>query len=188
VALTQSRTTNPETRPAIPLWVDSFPPSFSQPIPPTKVITMTRTVLRLSGLAMFLAAALPLLADTVAYDKYLTPADVEKVTGLKGLTQKVAGRELTFSEGTRLVLNVRFQGAKAYRLNRETPDYVQGEVAGVGEAAFSGPAGNLQYVLIFRNKDFCVRLYTYIDKSDPAKTVLTMDQLIALGKIIASRM
>ena len=149
---------------------------------------MKKTILRLSGMAIVLAAALPLFADTLAYDTFLTTADVEKVSGLKNLTRKVAGPELKFSEGTKLVLNVRFQGAKAYRLNKETADYVKGEVAGVGEEAFYGPAANPQYVLIFRNKDSCVRLYTYIDKSDPSKTVLTMDQLIALGKIIASRM
>lgn len=149
---------------------------------------MNKTIRRLSGIAIVLAAALPLRADTPAYDKYLTAADVEKVTGLKDLTRKVDGRELKFYEGTKLVLNVRFQGAKAYKLNRETPEYVKGEVAGVGEAAFFGPAVDPPYVLIFRNKDSCVRVYTYLEKSDPAKTVLTMDQLIALGKIIASRM
>jgi hypothetical protein len=151
-------------------------------------ITMKKTALRLSSIALLLAAALPLLAETPAYDKFLTAADVEKVSGLKDLTRKVTERELKFAENTKLVLNVRFQGAKAYRLNKETPAYVKGEVAGVGEEAFYGPAANPQYVLIFRNKDFCVRLYTYIDKSDPSKTVLTIDQLIALGKIIASRM
>jgi len=149
---------------------------------------MSHPILRLTGIAVFLAVALPVLADTVAYDHYLTVADVEQVSGLTGLVEKVDGRELRFSAGTKHVLNVRFQGAKTYRLERETPDYVKRDVAGVGEAAFCGPAANPQYVLIFRNKDACVRLYTYIDRSDPTKPVLTVDQLIALGKIIVSRM
>ena len=149
---------------------------------------MKKTIHRLFGLAVVLAAALPLRADTPAYDKYLAAADVEKVSGLKDLTRKVDGRELRFYEGTKLVLNVRFQGAKAYKLNRETAEYVKGDVAGVGEAAFYGPAASPQNVLIFKNKDSCVRVYTYIEKSDPAKTILTVDQLIAVGKIIVSRM
>ncbi len=149
---------------------------------------MNITVLRLSGIAVFLAAALPILADTVAYDRFLTAADVEAATGLTGVTRKVADRDLKFYAGTSLALNVHFQGAKAYRLNKETPDYVKGEVPGVGEEAFYGPAAGVPYVLIFRNKEFCVRLVTYIDKNDPARTLLTMDQVTALAKIIASRM
>lgn len=148
---------------------------------------MKRTIPCLLGIAMFLGANISILAETATYDKYLTAADVEKVTGLKSLTRKVGGRELKFTENNKMVLNVKFQGAKAYKLNKETKEYVKGEVAGVGEEAFYGPAANPQYVLIFRKKDFCVRIYTYIDTNDPSKTVLTMAQLIALGKIVASR-
>ena len=147
---------------------------------------MKKTILCLLGITVLLAASISILAETATYDKYLTAADVEKVTGLKGLTRKVDGRELKFTEKS-LVLNVKFQGAKAYKLNKETKEYVKGEVAGVGEEAFYGPAANPQYVLIFRKKDFCVRIYTYIDTNDPSKTVLTMAQLIALGKVVASR-
>jgi hypothetical protein len=149
---------------------------------------MIRSILKLSAIAVFLATALPLRASHVAYENCLAAADIERVCGLTNLARKVTGPELKFTEGTRLILNVRFQGAKAYKLNRETADYVKGEVAGVGEEAFYGPAVGPPYVPIFRNKDWCVRLYTYIDKRDPSKTVLTMDQLIALGKTIASRM
>jgi len=138
---------------------------------------MIRSILKLSAIAVFLATALPLRASHVAYENCLAAADIERVCGLTNLARKVTGPEL----------NVRFQGAKAYKLNRETADYVKGEVAGVGEEAFYGPAVGPPYVPIFRNKDWCVRLYTYIDKRDPSKTVLTMDQLIALGKTIASR-
>jgi hypothetical protein len=146
---------------------------------------MKKTILCLLGITMFLAAILPILAETVAYDKYLTAADVEKVSGLKGLTQKVFSHELIFSGNKKLVLDVSFEGAKFYKLYKGTKDYVKGEVAEVGEEAFYGPAANPQHILIFRKKDFCVTLYTY--RNDPSKTILTMDQLIALGKIAASR-
>lgn len=150
-------------------------------------MNMKKAILGLFVIMMFLAAALPILAETVTYDKYLTAADVQKVSGLKSIVQKVDGKKLTFLADKKHVLQVLFQGAKAYKLNKETAGYVKAAVNGVGEEAFSGPATNPQYVLIFRKKDFCVRLSTFIDINDTSKTVLTMDQLIALGKIIASR-
>ena len=134
--------------------------------------------------ALILASAYHLMAQGGTYGKYLTVADVEKATGLTGVTVTETDNQLKFKL-KQTILQVQFQGQKVYKLNKETPGYVKAEISGVGEEAFIGPVVNLPYVLIFRQKDYCVRLTDYMDSD--GKFVLTMDQLIALGKIIASR-
>jgi hypothetical protein len=145
---------------------------------------MKKVILSLLVMAILLAAGLPILAEAGAYGKYLTAAEVEKAGGLKGVVMTESGNKLKFKD-QHLILEVQFLGAKTYKLNKETKEYVKAMVAGVGEEAFSGPAADPQYVLIFRQKDFCVRLTAYMNSD--GKFVLTMKQLIALGKIIASR-
>ena len=133
---------------------------------------------------ILIATVNPLAAQAGTYGKYLAPADVEKATGLSGVTVTEANNTLTFRT-QRIALKVQFQDLKLYKLNKEAPVNVKAMITGVGEEAFSGPAVDTPYMLTFRQKEFCVRLIMFV--GGDGKFMLTMDQLIGLGKIIASR-
>jgi hypothetical protein len=82
---------------------------------------------------------------------------------------------------------IKFQDSKYFQLNKVHQEYVKRTVAGVGDEGFCGPAPDPQYILFFRKKSFCVSVSTYLNITGKTPTMLTMDQLIAVGKLIASR-
>lgn len=149
-------------------------------------------------LAVFLLFNLATAFTTAAgpYDKYLTVADVEKVSGLTGIKivpknpAKGAGGDLNFatSDG-KLVLMALFSGASLYAPSKQQAGYFKAAVPGVGSEAFSGPKNDPQFVLCFKKGVYCVTLSSFFNIGGDAKhpTMLTMDQLIALGKLVAPR-
>ena len=56
-------------------------------------------------------------------------------------------------------------------------------VPGVGDEAFDSPPGSMQYVIYLRKGTQAATLNTYLDHGKP---VLTMAELTALAKIVAS--
>lgn len=147
---------------------------------------------------MLLIAALPIMAAAGQYNKYLTVPDVEKVSGLSGIKivpydpSQGAGGDLNFATvDGELVLMANFLDGSNFKRYKNKPRYIKAPVAGVGEEAYSGPKNDPQSVLIFRKSIYCVTLGTFLNMSGNAKsptTMLTMDQLIALGKLVASRL
>jgi len=91
---------------------------------------MIRPGMRTAGRTLALAAALTAaLAAQGPYDKLLTIADVEKVTGLSGVktvpngSQTGAGGMLNFVNASgKLVLAVNFGDAQLYRKARDTKE------------------------------------------------------------------
>jgi len=124
---------------------------------------------------------------------YITVQDIEKVTGLKGAhlvpydASKGAGGEFNFANknGDLILMVQKMAGRKMYESNKSQKSNVKELVPGLGDEAFIGPPGNGPYFLFCRKGDTSVGLATYpgID----GKTRLTIKQLIALGKVIASR-
>jgi len=175
---------------------------------------MTRINLGAFFLPFFVAAVLaftglPLLAAPRAaaaqaskpasvrsnYQKLLTVADVESVTGLKGLklvqrgSTAGAGGDLNFakSDGS-LLLMVEFGNADLFKQWKAQPGFYNSGVAGVGDEAFNGPKGGLApYVLFFRRGTHSVGLSSFLD-TDTMKPMLSQDQLRSIAKIILSRL
>ena len=83
---------------------------------------------------------------------------------------------------------VRFQESKYYQKSKALTKYCKSTISGVGNEAFTGPADGPEYILVFRKGTHCVSLNTYFDTSGKAPTMLTMDQLKSLGKLIAARL
>ena len=125
----------------------------------------------------------------------LTPADVEKVSGLTGIKAVArgslpgAGGDVNFvgADGKLVVMANFFDGAQFEAL-KGTPNYREA-LSGLGDAAFVGPSDTVMptlYIVGFKKGDHTAILVTYF-KSGASDTILTMDQLKALAAIVASR-
>jgi hypothetical protein len=133
-------------------------------------------------------------------DPRLTIADVEKVTGLKGLQQvgpgavTGAGPGLNFAGPDKhMVLMVNFGPAALYQRAKEQKTVAgmpmplfHADVPGVGDEAFDSPPGSMQYVLYMRKGANAASFTSYYVST--GKATLTMEQLKAIAKIAAGRM
>ncbi len=128
------------------------------------------------------------------YEKYLTGADVEKIAGMKGIkliprgAVAAAAGDLNFADASgELILMVQFADAKNFGGFKNR--YAKGAVSGVGSEAVQGAAmpGLPDNLLAFTKGSRCVVLTSFGDFIKK-KVYLTVDQLTALGKLIASRL
>jgi hypothetical protein len=130
------------------------------------------------------------------YAKYLTAADVEQISGIAGIIavernpMKGFGGDLNFAKGDgKMVVTAKFYDANWYAGNKRDKENIKVMVSDIGEEAYIGPGFmDPQYVLVFLKGQQCVFLSTALVPGDPITTVLTLDQLKALGKLIASRL
>jgi hypothetical protein len=132
-------------------------------------------------------------------DSRLTVADVEKVSGIKGIQQVAPGSVIGAGPGLnfagpdkKMVLMVNFgtaalyQSAKTKIVPLTNLPILHAEVRGIGDEAFDSPPGPLQYVVYVRKGTNAISLTAYIVGKD--KATLTIDQLKQLAMIIVSRM
>ncbi len=128
------------------------------------------------------------------YSKYLTPEDIQKETGLTGIQavpkdpMKGFGGDLNFANAkgghvlmVQIVDESQYVGFKSMG---------SGTVNGLGEKAVKGATipGFPTNFVCFVKGDHCVALTTFVDRASPTECVLKEAQLMALAKIIASRM
>ena len=127
-------------------------------------------------------------------EKLLTAADVERVTGMKGIKLvprgSVAGAsgDLNFTDSSgELILMVQFAEARNYAGFKAK--YAKGAAVGIGDEAAMGAMipGMSDNLLAFKKGTRCVILTAFADFVKQ-KVYLTADQLTALGKLIASRL
>jgi len=155
--------------------------------------------MRLFGIICTLAiVTAPARAQTG--DARLTVADVEKVTGLKGVQLVApgsitgAGAGLNFATADKhMLLMVNFGPAALYQRAKQQKTYAgvpmplfHADVPGIGDEAFDSPPGPMQYVLYLRKGANAASFTAFFVSGN--KATLTMDQLKALAKTAASRM
>lgn len=129
----------------------------------------------------------------------LTPADVERVSGLPGVRRagrnpdKRLGGDLNFvrPDGTPLLMVV-LKPAQAYAAWRADPDSFREDLPDLGEAAFIGPSRtrlDTPYLVVVRSGSWAVGLFTF-DNPDVAgwNNLLTLDQLQALAQVVIGRL
>lgn len=135
-----------------------------------------------------------------AADPRVTVADVEQVTGLKGIQLLApgsavgAGSGLNFATADKkMVLMVNFGPAALYSRAKAQKEYhgmplplFHADVAGIGDEAFDSPPGQFQYVLYMRKGNNAASFTAYATGAN--KATLTMEQLKAIARIAASRM
>ncbi len=126
--------------------------------------------------------------------QYLTVQDVEKITGLQGVKlvpanpSKGAGGDLNFAnKDGELILMVQrmLNSDMLYSQTKKMKDAVKADIEGVGDAAFTGPAGNLQYFVTFKKGKGSGSAATFLTFTG---TQLPMDQLKKVTQQIASGM
>jgi hypothetical protein len=127
-------------------------------------------------------------------EKYLTGTDIDKVTGMKGvkliprMSVAGAGGDLNFADASgELILMVQITDAKNYDGFKKK--YAKGAVSGVGDQAFQGAIlpGMPDNVLAFTKGSRCFVLTAFGDFVKN-KVYLKIDQLAALGKLMAARL
>lgn len=131
-------------------------------------------------------------AQSDQYFKFLGVADVQKLTGVQEIKlvpkNEDADGDLNFARADgQILLSVSFYPADAYASARSSQSGFKSALKGVGEEAFVGPAaGPPLFILAFRQGNYTVVLNTELDAK--SKPVLTIEQITAIGKLIASRM
>lgn len=150
---------------------------------------------RAFGICVYLIFGLAITALAQnPYEKYLTGADFEKFAGMKGIkliprgSLAGAGGDLNFADASgELILMVQFTDAKNFAGFKSK--YVNGAVTGVGAEAVQGAVmpGMPDNLLAFTKGTHCIVLTSFGDFIKK-KVYLTVDQLAALGKLIASRL
>lgn len=154
---------------------------------------------RLFALAMLAAVS----AAAQGVDKRLTIADVEQATGMKPVhivapgSISGAGPGLNFATAdNKMLVMVNFGPDTLYeraKNQKETDiggkkypmDLHHADLPGIGDEAFDSPPGPMQYVIYLRKGRNAATLNTYLEHGKPR---LTMEQLKALAKIVASRL
>ena len=127
--------------------------------------------------------------------QYLTVQDVEKITGLHGIKlvpadpSKGAGGDLNFAnkDGKLILMVQRMLYSDAlYSQTKKMKGAVKADIEGVGDAAFTGPAGNLQYFVSFKKGKGSGSAATFL--SITGGTQLPLDQVKKVAQQIASGM
>ncbi|MGB7623482.1 MAG: hypothetical protein WBN92_14120 [Terriglobia bacterium] len=151
-------------------------------------------VLVLVSLLLMSACLVYPQAKPPAGPEYLTVQDVEKITGLHGLKivppdpSKGAGSDLNFADPDgNLVVMVqrRLSSDMLYTQTQKMNGVVKAEIAGVGDAAFSGPARDPQYFISFKKGKGSGSVATFFGAKG---TRLTLDQVKQIAQLIASGM
>jgi len=128
-------------------------------------------------------------------EKYLTIADVEKVSGEKGIKlvaynpSKGAGGDLNFAKSDdTMFLLAQIQPKYFWNIWKGQANSFNEPVSGVGDEAFNGPKGMpANYVLFFLKGDIAFSVSSFLNAGDTSKPFFSEDQLIELAKIMLSR-
>jgi hypothetical protein len=150
--------------------------------------TSVLSLFAIIGICFCSAAA----AETL--DKYITAADIEKVTGFQDVKLSKSSEhgsagtlEFKNKEG-KTILTVKFNKSSLYdRAEKAKVVNVKGDIKGIGEDAFYGSNfSDSPNYLCFKKGKFSVDLAAFIKRED-GKPFLNLEQLKELAKIIASR-
>jgi len=126
--------------------------------------------------------------------QYLTVQDIEKITGLHGVKlvprdpSKGAGGDLNFADKDGkliLMVNRMLNSDMLYSQTKNMKGSVKADISGVGDAAFTGPAGNLQYCISFKKGKGSGSVATFLSFTG---TLLPMDQVKKVAQLVAAGM
>lgn len=137
-------------------------------------------------------------ATSSPYERFLTIEDIKYVTGMSHVRQvsfhpaEFLGGDLNFvNELGAKILCVAFFRAGLYDTYwSAVPKNLKTPVNDVGEAAFLvlDLNGREPFMLVFRTGNHAVSLTTVTTTNEVKKNLLTADELITIGNIIASRL
>jgi hypothetical protein len=130
------------------------------------------------------------------FDRIISASEVEKITGLTGIKQvprdpkdKFRNGDLNFvGKHDEPLVMLQFRPSFVVDAMKSDSGYFKASLQGIGDEAFSSPAFDPQFSVNFVKGNYLAVVTTDIDPKDKKKTVLTMDQLVSIAKLVASRM
>lgn len=151
---------------------------------------------------VLMAGLLSVVSATGKFDKIVSAADVEKATGLRGLKQVPRQKAVDGITGNKLltgdinfvrsdnqpVIAIQFRPAFAFDQFKGDSGFIKSPVKGIGDEAYTGPSFDPQTSVNFVKGGYFVAVATHIDPRDRSKTVLPIDKVIAVAKVVAERM
>jgi hypothetical protein len=146
--------------------------------------------------AVIVAGLLVPVFATGKFDNIVTTVDVEKATGLTGIKQvpreqknKFRNGDINFvaSDGAPLLM-IEFRPDFVLDEMKADSGYFKAPIKGLGVEAFSSPAFDPQFSINLHKGRYVTVVTTHVDPKDKTRTVLKMDQLMAIAKIVADRM
>ena len=129
------------------------------------------------------------------YNNYLTAQDVERVSGIKNVifisksSIPGAGGDLNFAaEDSNLIIMIQITDQNNYESYKSY--YFKSAIDGLGDEAMKGATSSAlpDNIVVFRKSGKCIALTVFMSSNNFKKNMLTLDQLIALGKIVSERM
>ena len=125
------------------------------------------------------------------FAKFITVADIERVTGLKGVNivpkSPDSDDDLTFaSQDGKVILAATFLPASAFAGAKSSKAGMKSPLSGVGDEAFVGPASGPLYILVFRKAAYTVILNTELEGTTRAR--IPIEKLTEIAKIVSSRL
>ena len=130
-----------------------------------------------------------------SYEKFITAADIEKITGLGGVKSiqrdpsRGAGGDLNFvTREDKLIAMIQIVSIVNYEAYKQY--YFKDTVNGLGDEAMKGATmkGIPENLLVFKKGDRCIALTSFMNMDDMSKNMLSIDQMTSLAKIMESRM
>ena len=142
------------------------------------------------------------IAAAGKFDTIISAADVEKATGLTGVKQvprqkavegitenKFLTGDINFVRSdNQPILEIQFRPSFAFDQFKGDSGFIKAPVPGLGEEAYTSPSFDPQTTVNFKKGSYFVAVSTHINPKDKTKTMLKIDQVIAIAKTIASRM
>lgn len=136
------------------------------------------------------------------YDNIVSAADVERATGLQGIKQvprvkatdgmtanKLLTGDLNFvRQDGEPVLIIQFRPVFVYDGMKADSGYFKAAVPGIGDEAFLSPSFPPQNAVNIRKGSHVAVVTAHIDPKDSSKTIISLDQLTSVAKLVASRM
>ena len=130
------------------------------------------------------------------FENLLSITELSDLTGIKGIkmvpTDSLpdAKGELNFAVGdSTLILVIDYLTPDEFTSYKEQSEYIQAPVSGIGDEAYSAPAGPLQYVLLFRKGDHSFLLSSFLNPDrDWVEPFLNMEQLAKIAITIIDRL
>lgn len=134
--------------------------------------------------------------QSLVIESLLSIAELSDITGIKGIrmvpTDSLpdAKGELNFAvDDSTLILVVDYLTPDEFTSFKEQSEYIQAPVPGIGDEAYSAPAGPLQYTLLFRKGDHSFLLSSFLNPDrDWVEPYINMSQLTKLANLIVVRL
>jgi hypothetical protein len=124
---------------------------------------------------------------------FLTPADIESVSGLKGikLVEKGslpgAGGSLNFALNDNMYAMFVIADMEVFNEWKTMEGFASDKIPDIGDEAYSAPGGKTQYTVFFRKRNKVGSVSSFLDKNT-LEPFLTIEQLSQLARIAAARM